>query len=160
MIIEVGKRYWTRDGRVAFIIEQEENSIWPFIGKITGCSISRTWTKNGFSIDAMRSKDTDLVAEYHEQQDSSSGAAFEHVRKWEADTDELPITLYLPKGRNKTQPSTPVVGDRIDFYISCNADRQLLTGKVEHKDQLGLVCIVEGVRYEVKNLVDITIKKR
>jgi len=46
-------------------------------------------------------------------------------------------------------------GDKINFYISCNADRKKLTGNVEHKDQLGLICIVEGKQYEVRKMVDI-----
>jgi hypothetical protein len=48
-------------------------------------------------------------------------------------------------------------GDTIEFYISCNADRKLLTGKVECKDQLGLISIVDGVQYEIKKLVDIKV---
>lgn len=48
-------------------------------------------------------------------------------------------------------------GDTIEFYISCNADRKLYTGKVEHKDQLGLISIVDGVEYELRKLVDIRV---
>lgn len=46
-------------------------------------------------------------------------------------------------------------GDIIEFYISCNADRKLLTGKVEHSEQLGLITIVDGVQYELRKLIDI-----
>jgi hypothetical protein len=46
-------------------------------------------------------------------------------------------------------------GDTIEFYISCNADRKLFTGKVEYKDQLGLISIVDDVQYELRKLVDI-----
>ena len=45
----------------------------------------------------------------------------------------------------------------IEFYISCNADRKLFTGKVEYKDQLGLISIVDGVQYELRKLVDIRV---
>lgn len=48
-------------------------------------------------------------------------------------------------------------GDTIEFYISCNADRKLYTGKVEHKNQLGLISIVDGVQYELRKLVDIRV---
>ena len=48
-------------------------------------------------------------------------------------------------------------GDTIEFYISCNADRKLFTGKVEYKDQLGLISIVSGVQYELRKLVDIKV---
>ena len=48
-------------------------------------------------------------------------------------------------------------GDTIEFYISCNADRKLFTGKVEYKDQLGLISIVDGVQYELRKLVDIKV---
>lgn len=48
-------------------------------------------------------------------------------------------------------------GDTIEFYISCNADRKLFIGKVEYKDQLGLISIVDGVQYELRKLVDIRV---
>lgn len=48
-------------------------------------------------------------------------------------------------------------GDTIEFYISCNADRKLLTGKVEYKEQLGLISIVDGVQYELRKLIDIRV---
>ena len=48
-------------------------------------------------------------------------------------------------------------GDTIEFYISCNADRKLYTGKVDYKNQLGLICIVDGVQYELRKLVDIKV---
>jgi len=48
-------------------------------------------------------------------------------------------------------------GDTIEFYISCNADRKLYTGKVEYKDQLGFISIVDGVQYELRKLVDIRV---
>ena len=48
-------------------------------------------------------------------------------------------------------------GDTIEFYTSCNADRKLFTGKVEYKDQLGLISIVDGVQYELRKLVDIKV---
>ena len=48
-------------------------------------------------------------------------------------------------------------GDTIEFYISCNADRKLYTGKVEYRDQLGLISIVDNVQYELKKLVDIKV---
>jgi hypothetical protein len=48
-------------------------------------------------------------------------------------------------------------GDTIEFYISCNADRKLFTGKVQYKDQLGLISIVDDVQYELKKLVDIKV---
>jgi hypothetical protein len=48
-------------------------------------------------------------------------------------------------------------GDTIEFYVSCNADRKLYTGEVKYKDQLGLISIVDGVQYELRKLVDITV---
>ncbi|OCB77975.1 hypothetical protein [Flavobacterium crassostreae] len=48
-------------------------------------------------------------------------------------------------------------GDTIEFYISCNANRELFTGKVEHKYQLGLISIVDGAQYELRKLVDIKV---
>jgi hypothetical protein len=51
-------------------------------------------------------------------------------------------------------------GDTIEFYTCCNADRKLLTGKVEYKEQLGLISIVDGVQYEINKLVDIKILKK
>jgi len=48
-------------------------------------------------------------------------------------------------------------GDTIEFYISCNVDRKLYTGKVEYRDQLGLISIVDNVQYELKKLVDIKV---
>jgi hypothetical protein len=51
-------------------------------------------------------------------------------------------------------------GDTIEFYTSCNSDRKLLTGKVEYKEQLGLISIVDGVQYELRKLVDIKVKNK
>jgi hypothetical protein len=48
-------------------------------------------------------------------------------------------------------------GDTIEFYISCNADRKLFTGKVKYKDQLGLISIVDSIQYEIRKLVDIKV---
>lgn len=48
-------------------------------------------------------------------------------------------------------------GDIIEFYTCCNADRKFFRGKVEYKDQLGFITIIDGKQYEVKNLVDIVI---
>ena len=46
-------------------------------------------------------------------------------------------------------------GDTIEFFTCCNADRKKYVGVVEHKDQLGLITIADGVQYEVRKLVDI-----
>lgn len=48
-------------------------------------------------------------------------------------------------------------GDTIEFYTCCNADRKLFKGKVEYKEQLGFISIVDGVQYELRKLVDIRI---
>lgn len=48
-------------------------------------------------------------------------------------------------------------GDHIQFYTCCNADRKLFTGQVEHIEQLGFVCVVDGVQYELRKLVDIVV---
>jgi len=47
------------------------------------------------------------------------------------------------------------VGNIIQFYTCCNADRNRLEGKVCHDDGLGLITIVEGVKYEIRKLIDI-----
>ena len=46
-------------------------------------------------------------------------------------------------------------GDTIEFYTCCNADRKLLKGIVEYKDQLGFITIVGGAQYELRKLIDI-----
>jgi hypothetical protein len=51
-------------------------------------------------------------------------------------------------------------GDTIEFYVSSNADRKLYKGKVEYKDQLGLISVVDGVQYELRKLVDIKVLKQ
>jgi hypothetical protein len=48
-------------------------------------------------------------------------------------------------------------GDTIKFYTCCNADRKLFTGKVEYKNQLGFITVVDGVQYELKKLIDIEV---
>lgn len=48
-------------------------------------------------------------------------------------------------------------GDKIQFYTSCNADRELLTGTVEYRYQLGFITVVDGVQYELNKLVDVKI---
>lgn len=48
-------------------------------------------------------------------------------------------------------------GDFVEFYLSCNADRQLMKGIVEKKEHLGLVVNAEGKQYELKKLIDINI---
>lgn len=48
-------------------------------------------------------------------------------------------------------------GDVIEFYTCCNADRKLLKGMVEYKEQLGWITNVEGKQYEIRNLVDMNV---
>ena len=42
-------------------------------------------------------------------------------------------------------------GDTIEFYTCCNADRKLFTGKVEYKDQLGFISIVDGIQHATQH---------
>lgn len=48
-------------------------------------------------------------------------------------------------------------GDAIEFYTCCNADRKLLKGTVEYKEQLGWITNVEGKQYEIRKLVDMNV---
>ena len=47
--------------------------------------------------------------------------------------------------------------DVISFKVSSNFDSKLLKGIVQYKDQLGFITLVDGVQYELKKLLDITI---
>lgn len=67
------------------------------------------------------------------------------------------LAKYCCKPANELEFEAVKQGDTIEFYISCNADRKLYTGKVEYKDQLGLICIVNGLQYELRKLVDIKV---
>jgi hypothetical protein len=48
-------------------------------------------------------------------------------------------------------------GDIIQFYTCTNADRKLLTGKLEYRYQYGFITVVDGVEYELDKLVDVKI---
>ena len=56
--------------------------------------------------------------------------------------------------------STIKEGDTISFRIDSRLDRPRLQGKVELKEQLGLIVMVEGKQYELKKLVDIKLTKK
>lgn len=50
-------------------------------------------------------------------------------------------------------------GDLISFTTCSNADRQFLQGVVAYKEQLGFITVVDGVQYELRKLLSVSILK-
>ena len=48
-------------------------------------------------------------------------------------------------------------GETIEFFTSCNSDREKLRGMVEYRDQLGLVAVVNGIVYELRKVINVTV---
>lgn len=47
------------------------------------------------------------------------------------------------------------VGDEISFYTSCNCDRTLYVGSVQFDEGLGLITIIDNIKYELRKMVDL-----
>jgi len=63
----------------------------------------------------------------------------------------------MQKSKNQNLIDNLKEGDVIEFYTCCNADRKLLKGMVEYKEQLGWITNVEGKQYEIRKLVDMNV---
>lgn len=57
------------------------------------------------------------------------------------------------------QKETPKEGDYVEFNLSCNADALIYTGLVTNDPGLGLVCVVDGQKIEVRKMVNLKVLK-
>lgn len=57
------------------------------------------------------------------------------------------------------QKETPKEGDYVEFNLSCNVDAPIYTGLVTNDPGLGLVCVVDGQKIEVKKMVNLKVLK-
>lgn len=54
---------------------------------------------------------------------------------------------------------TPKDGDYVEFNLSCNADAPTYTGFVSNDPGLGLVCVVDGQKIEVRKMINLKVLK-
>ena len=54
---------------------------------------------------------------------------------------------------------TPKEGDYVEFNLSCNVDAPIYTGLVTNDPGLGLVCVVDGQKIEVRKMVNLKVLK-
>lgn len=52
---------------------------------------------------------------------------------------------------------TPKDGDYVEFNLSCNADAPTYTGFVSNDPGLGLVCVVDGQKIEVRKMINLKV---
>lgn len=57
------------------------------------------------------------------------------------------------------QKETPKEGDYVEFNLSCNVDAPIYTGLVTNDPGLGLVCVVDGQKIEVRKMVNLKVLK-
>lgn len=55
---------------------------------------------------------------------------------------------------------TPKEGDYVEFNLSCNADAPIYTGLILNDPGLGLVCIVDGQKIEVREMINLKVLKQ
>lgn len=55
---------------------------------------------------------------------------------------------------------TPKDGDYVEFNLSCNADAPTYTGFVSNDPGLGLVCVVNGQKIEVRKMINLKVLKQ
>lgn len=55
---------------------------------------------------------------------------------------------------------TPKEGDYVEFNLSCNADAPTYTGFVSNDPGLGLVCVVDGQKIEVRKMINLKVLKQ
>lgn len=55
------------------------------------------------------------------------------------------------------QKETPKEGDYIEFNLSCNADAPTYIGFVSNDPDLGLVCVVDGQKFEVRKMINLKV---
>lgn len=57
------------------------------------------------------------------------------------------------------QKETPKEGDYVEFNLSCNVDAPIYTGLVTNDPGLGLVCVVDEQKIEVRKMVNLKVLK-
>ena len=58
------------------------------------------------------------------------------------------------------QKETPKEGDYVEFNLSCNVDAPIYTGLVTNDPGLGLVCVVDGQKIEVRKMINLKVSKQ
>jgi hypothetical protein len=58
------------------------------------------------------------------------------------------------------QKETPKEGDYVEFNLSCNVDTPIYTGLVTNDPGLGLVCVVDGQKIEVRKMINLKVSKQ
>ena len=60
----------------------------------------------------------------------------------------------------KQNKDTPKEGDYVEFNLSCNADAPTYAGFVSNDPGLGLVCVVDGQKIEVRKMINLKVLKQ
>ena len=77
--------------------------------------------------------------------------------------DNIPLDNCDKQNKNHLDAiykDTPKEGDYVEFNLSCNADAPTYIGFVSNDPDLGLVCVVDGQKIEVREMINLKVLKQ